>query len=142
MEQVLPFLVLSAVLFSVSEGIRVIYEGMSRQWMSLIMHLVWGGALITACLILVPRKGAEGLALSHLIASAVLLLLQSVYTNRKLVPGIVKRTERLFISSVFLLGSCFLVRYFMPSDLARFAYFFLLVYSLFPILKRMRAKRS
>ena len=141
MEQVLPFLAVTAVFFSLNEGIRVIYEGMARQWMNLIMYLAWGGALITACLMLVPRQGAVGLALSHLIASAVLLSLQSVYANKKLVPGVLKKAEWLFISSVFLLGGCFLVRNFMPSELAAFAYLLLLGGSMFPIIKRLRAKK-
>ncbi len=141
-EQVLPFLAISAVLFSVNEGIRVIYEGMARQWMNVIMYLAWGGALVTACILLVPRKGAAGLAISHLIASAVLLLVQSVYVNKKLVPGIVKRAKWIFISYFVLLGSCFLVRYFLPSSLTGFAYIFLFACSLFPILRRLRAKKK
>jgi len=141
MEQVLPFLAVTAVFFSLNEGIRVIYEGMARQWMNFIMYLAWGGALITACLILVPRNGAVGLALSHLIASSVLLSFQSVYANKKLVPGVLKKAEWLFISSIILLSACFLVRYFVPSELAKFAYVLLLVCSLFPIMKRIQEKK-
>ncbi|MDH7513864.1 MAG: oligosaccharide flippase family protein [Clostridiales bacterium] len=140
MEQVLPFLAVSAVLFSVNEAIRVIYEGMSRQWTSFVMYVSWGGALITACYVLVPSMGAEGLALSYLIANTILFTFQSTYVNRVLVLGVMKKTRGHFIQAVCLLGFCFLIRYFLPSGPATFAYIFLLTCSLLPILSKLRAE--
>jgi len=71
--------------------------GAGRMWLGATFNLCWAVAMILCSLVLVPKYGGMGLALSYVAAYLLHTVWQMVYTERLLIPSSMKRFTHLYL---------------------------------------------
>jgi len=81
LEQILPLLISSVFLFAINQPLKQLLNGTGHVWINLNLHIIWSGAYLFGCFILIPEFGAVGFAGAHLLAEFVHFGVQFLYID-------------------------------------------------------------
>ena len=90
-------------LLVVNNTVGTALAGASRMWIGTALNFVWGATLITASYLLVPLRGAFGLAAAYVIAYLLHTVLQMAYVEIKLAPSSVSSQWKMILLSIMLI---------------------------------------
>jgi O-antigen/teichoic acid export membrane protein len=96
-------LMITAFLNIMNNVVGTAIVGAGRMWLGATFNLCWAIAMIVCSVLLIPRYGGIGLALSYMIAYLLHTSWQMVYTERKLIPDSMKRFTNLFFLTLCIL---------------------------------------
>lgn len=107
-ERIMPLLFGAGLLHALCQSFRIAYESKGRQWNSFFVYMVWAIVLVGGCLLLIPKLGAMGMAVSVLIADVILLTVSGIQIHFFLIPGVLSRHFGLMAGMLCLIGlACF-----------------------------------
>lgn len=86
----LPLIVAAAIVRTINETIRLVYESRSRLWFGLLLYVAWAACLISITHWTIPTMGAKGFAIASLSAELVLCGLSTLAIERLILPGLIK----------------------------------------------------
>jgi O-antigen/teichoic acid export membrane protein len=141
-ETVIPVLMLSVFFFTLNHSVRQIYDSAAKRWTNLMMYVIWAGVYLISCLLFIPKMGATGFALTHLMAEMALLLVQALYVDFFLAPTIIRKHIRLLMYSFLLLGVSYLLQTHSTGSRGLLIMSGVLLLGLIPIFLKFRAIRT
>jgi O-antigen/teichoic acid export membrane protein len=141
-EQIIPMLIFSVFFSALNQSVRVIYDGIGRRWLNLFMWVTWGFVFLTASLYFIPKNGAFGFALAHLLGEMVLFVLQASYVDLVLVRSSLRRHLPLFLFSVVLLSTTYGSAEYLPHLPAVFVSIILFGFACIPIVTKLKRQFS
>jgi O-antigen/teichoic acid export membrane protein len=141
-EAVIPVLMLAVFFDAMNQSVRQIYDGAGKRWTNLGMYIVWAMVYFFACIAFIPKMGAIGFALAHLIAEAVLLVIQALYVDFILAPMVLRRHIRLFVFSLSLLGLAYITHSTLSGIGGASIMSGLFLLGLAPILMKLRIAKA
>lgn len=94
-------LMVAAFLNIMNSVVGTAIAGAGRMWLGATFNLCWAIAMIICSMFLIPKIGGMGLALSYMIAYLLHTGWQVVYTEKKLIPGSVKKFTNLLLLTLF-----------------------------------------
>jgi O-antigen/teichoic acid export membrane protein len=97
-------LMITAFLHIMNNVVGSAIAGAGRMWLGATFNLFWAIAMVLCSMLLIPKFGGMGLALSYMIAYLLHTGWQAIYTERKLIPNSLKK-----FTSLFLLTLCTLI---------------------------------
>lgn len=97
-------LMMTAFLNIINNVVGTAIAGAGRMWLGVILNSCWAAAMVASSVLLIPRFGATGLALSYMISYLLHTAWTMAYAEKKLVPGAMRKFRGLM-----LLTSCTMV---------------------------------
>jgi O-antigen/teichoic acid export membrane protein len=91
-------------LMVVNNTVGTALAGTGRMWVGTTLNFLWGIALVITSYLLIPVRGAFGLAIAYVIAYLLHTVFQMVYVEIKLAPTSVLSQWKLILFSVMLIG--------------------------------------
>jgi O-antigen/teichoic acid export membrane protein len=141
-ETIIPILMLSVFFFTLNHSLRQVYDSTGKRWTNLMMYVIWAGIYLIGCLLFIPKMGATGFALTHLVAEMALLLVQALYVDFFLAPTIIRKHIRLLMYSFVLLGVSYLLQTHSTGSRGLLIMSGVLLLGLIPIFLKFRAIRT
>jgi O-antigen/teichoic acid export membrane protein len=103
-DRLIPVLMISVFFFGLNQAIRQVYDGAGRPWAGLVVSSGWAAVLVSLAWLLVPSHGAIGLAWANVGAETAAFLGQSIFVDRVLAPGALRRRTGILAISIAAIG--------------------------------------
>lgn len=136
---VIALLAIAAFTQANNMSIARTFDGIGRRWAHCGFFVVWGLVFVAAAIPLIPAMGALGMAAAYAVAEATMLVLQALYVDLVLMPGLLRGNAGVFAFSVMLLAAGYLAHQHLPAVAAMAISVALCAIGLWPIASKLRA---
>jgi len=136
---VISVLMLSVFCFSLNQAMKEVLFSTGKPWTILGFYGVWGFVFIVACVMLIPHKGAIGLAFADLLAESTVLVIQATFVEFKVATGTLRRHIRLFLWAALLLTLGYTVQSHLTVNLSMSITIGLFILAILPAAIKLRA---
>jgi O-antigen/teichoic acid export membrane protein len=140
-ERLMPLLFASGFLRTLNEACRIVYESKGRQWAGFGVYLVWAAVLLGSAWVLLPPRGAMGLAVAALIAELTLLAVSAAQVHFWLVRGGLAPSARLFVRMLGLVFLAYLAHVRLQPVWSSVASLFLVAVAVHPLLRTLHRSK-
>lgn len=138
---VIALLAIAAFIQANNMSIARTFDGIGRRWVHCGFFVVWGCVFVAAAIPLIPAMGALGMAAAYAVAEATMLVLQALYVDVVLMPGLLRGNAGVFAFSAMLLAAGYLAHLHLSSPAAMAIAAVLCLIGLWPIAARLRTRK-
>jgi O-antigen/teichoic acid export membrane protein len=135
---VIALLAIAAFTQANNMSIARTFDGIGRRWAHCGFFVVWGCVFVAVAIALIPAMGALGMAAAYAVAEATMLVLQALYVDVVLMPGLLRGNAGVFAFAAMLLAAGYLAHQQLPAAAAMAVSVVLCAIGLWPIASKLR----